>query len=127
MKYGASGYLLKSIPPSELAASIRVAATGTIQISPEVARKLLQDGAKELLQQTTPELLPDDIRHLYETLTKREREVLALLTKAYDNHQIAEALYIANQTVKNHIHSIYDKFYVSNRMQLIQLLTRLSS
>jgi len=127
MYYGASGYLLKSIPPSELAASIRVAATGTIQISPKVAQKILKDGARKLIEQTNPEMLPEEIRELYETLTKREREVLALLTKAYDNHQIAEALYIADQTVKNHIHAIYDKLYVSNRLQLIQLLSRMQS
>jgi DNA-binding NarL/FixJ family response regulator len=126
IKYGAAGYLLKSIPPSELAASIRVAATGTIQISPEVAGKVLRDSAQVLIDSTGPDRLPQEIRELYETLTNREREVLALLTKAYDNHQIADALNIADQTVKNHVHAIYDKLYVSNRMQLIQLMNRMS-
>ena len=127
IKYGAAGYLLKSIPPSELAASIRVAATGTIQISPEVAGKVLRDSAQELIDRTGPDRLPLEIRELYETLTNREREVLALLTKAYDNHQIADALNIADQTVKNHVHTIYEKLYVSNRMQLIQLMNRINA
>jgi len=123
MKYGAVGYLLKSIPPSELAASIRVAATGTIQISPEVAGKALRESARALLDKTTPLDLPEGIRKLYETLTSREREVLKLLTKAYDNHQIADVLHIADQTVKNHVCAIYDKLYVSSRIQLIRLMS----
>ncbi len=126
MKYGAAGYLLKSIPPSELAASIRVAATGTIQISPGVAGKLLREGAEALLARDATRHLPEDIRELCATLTAREREVLSLLTKAYDNHQIAEVLGIADQTVKNHVHTIYEKLYVSNRMQLIRLMNRIS-
>ena len=123
LKYGAAGYLLKSIPPSELAASIRVAASGTIQISPEVAGKLLRDGAEHLLSRGEGTVdLSEDVTKLYATLTARELEVLSLLTKAYDNHQIAEALYIADQTVKNHVHAIYEKLHVSNRMQLIRLI-----
>jgi DNA-binding NarL/FixJ family response regulator len=123
MKYGAAGYLLKSIPPAELAASIRVARSGTIQISPEVADKVLKESAQELLEREARSEPPVEIRDLYLSLTRREREVLALLTKAYDNRQIAEALGIADQTVKNHIHAIYDKLYVSNRMQLIRLMS----
>ena len=122
LKYGAAGYLLKSIPPSELAASIRVAASGTIQISPEVAGKLLRDGAEHLLSAEGTTDLSEDVTRLYATLTVRELEVLSLLTKAYDNHQIAEALFIADQTVKNHVHAIYEKLQVSNRMQLIRLI-----
>lgn len=127
MQYGAAGYLLKSIPPSELAASIRVAATGTIQISPEVAGTVLKDGAKTLLEKPYPENLPKRIQNLLQSLTSREREVLSLLTKAYDNHQIADVLHIADQTVKNHVHSIYEKLYVSNRMQLIQLMNNVDA
>lgn len=129
MKYGAIGYLLKSIPPSELIASVRVARAGTIQISPEVATKVLRENAQELLNARTVGALPEEVDEMYQTLTDREREVAALLTRAYDNAQIAEALGIAEQTVKNHVHSIYGKFYVSSRMQLIQLLgrTRFSS
>jgi DNA-binding NarL/FixJ family response regulator len=122
MRHGAVGYLLKSIPPAELVASVRVARTGTIQISPEVAAKVLKESAQSLVQEEDRRLLPEDARELYASLTMREREVLALLTKAYDNRQIAEALSIADQTVKNHIHAIYDKLYVSSRMQLIQLM-----
>lgn len=122
MKYGAIGYLLKSIPPSELIASVRVARAGTIQISPEVATKVLKENAQELLNARSDGALPEEIDEMYQTLTEREREVAALLTKAYDNAQIADALVIAEQTVKNHVHSIYSKFYVSSRMQLIQLL-----
>ena len=125
MKHGAAGYLLKSIPPSQLAASVRVAMTGTIQISPEAAANLLRDGAKDIIEQHGRDVPPKEIRDLYKTLTVREREVLALLTKAYDNHQIADALGIADQTVKNHVHAVYEKLYVTSRMQLIRLMNRL--
>ncbi len=125
LKYGAAGYLLKSIPPAELIASIRVARSGTIQISPEVARKALKESAQQLVEGVTESRPPEGVRGLYEALTGREREVLALLTKAYDNAQIAEALQIAPQTVKNHIHAIYDKLRVANRLQLIQVMSGL--
>ena len=125
LKYGAAGYLLKSIPPAELIASIRVARSGTIQISPEVARKALKESAQQLVEGVSGSRPPEGVRGLYEALTGREREVLALLTKAYDNAQIAEALQIAPQTVKNHIHAIYDKLRVANRLQLIQVMSGL--
>lgn len=124
MKYGAIGYLLKSIPPSELIASVRVARSGTIQISPEVATKVLKENAQELLSARADGVLTEEVDEMYRTLTEREREVAALLTRAYDNAQIADALGIAEQTVKNHVHSVYSKFYVSSRMQLIQRLDR---
>lgn len=124
MKYGAVGYLLKSIPPSELIASIRVAHSGTIQISPEVAGKVLAENARELVSAASRTAIPEEVREMYDTLTARERDVVALLTKAYDNSQIAAALGIAEQTVKNYVHSIYSKFYVSSRMQLIRLIGR---
>jgi DNA-binding NarL/FixJ family response regulator len=124
IKYGAIGYLLKSIPPSELIASVRVARAGTIQISPEVATKVLTENARQLVSSTSRSAMPEDVREMYDTLTERERQVAALLIKAYDNAQIADALGIAEQTVKNYIHSIYSKFFVSSRMQLIQLMAR---
>ena len=124
MKCGAVGYLLKNMPPGELIASIRVARTGTIQISPAVAGKVLRESARALLATDERADLPESLRPKVETLTPREREVLALITKAYDNMQIAETLHIADQTVKNHLHSIYEKLGVANRLQWIQLLKK---
>lgn len=124
MKYGAIGYLLKSMPPSELIASIRVATTGTIQISPEVATKVLKESAQELLNADRRPALEEDVQEMYDSLTEREREVVALLTKAYDNGQIADVLGIADQTVKNHVHAVYGKFFVNSRMQLIRLVSQ---
>ncbi len=122
IQYGAAGYILKNIPPSELIACIRVAVTGTVQISPGIASRILQEGAAHVIARHRGSQMPDGVQEQYETLTPREREVLALLIKAYDNSQIAEALGIAHQTVKNHIHLIYEKLMVQNRMQLMQLV-----
>jgi len=123
LRFGAVGYLLKSIPPSELIASVRAASAGhAVQISPSIAAKLLKESARSLLEAQEQKTFSEEVRELYDTLTRRERQVLALLSKAYDNRQIAETLDIADQTVKNHVHSIYEKLYVSNRMELIRMM-----
>jgi DNA-binding NarL/FixJ family response regulator len=114
LRWGAIGYLLKSIPPDELIKSIRAVSDSIAQISPEVMVRLVRDAG-------VPE------RHvggagIDEALTKREREILSLLVRAYDNRSIADKLCISEGTAKNHIHNIYEKFGVSNRYQLIRRL-----
>lgn len=120
LKFGATGYLLKNIPPEELILAVRSVRSGLTQISPEVVKRLLvrrQQGEAEPLG------APDVI----ETLTHREREILELVVNAFENRQIAQHLGITEQTVKNYVHSLYEKLGVSNRIQLIKVLGRSSS
>lgn len=123
IEHGAVGYLLKNMRPGELIASIRVAKSGTIQICPEVAENIiLRESTRRIIDEHNYEKVPKHVAALVAKLTPREHEVLLLLTKAYENRQIARTLGISEQTAKNHIHMVYDKLFVSNRLELIRLL-----
>ena len=89
-----------------------------MQISPSIAAKLVQKAY------TSKEDKKKEFQY-YDTLSKREEEIFALLADGYDNTQIAERLYIAEQTVRNYVHSIYAKLNVENRFQIIQIAKEL--
>ncbi len=116
LRYGAAGYLLKTTRPSELIASIRAIKEGTVQISQEVAMKLVRDlplenAAKEDLSKD-----PNGANSV-KFLSHREKELLKCLLSGLSNREIAERLFIAEQTVKNHLSVIYSKIGVQNRGQ----------
>jgi DNA-binding NarL/FixJ family response regulator len=115
---GASGYLLKDISPTELIASIRAIKEGSVQISPSVAAKLVE----QLYER--PGKMSKAIEW-YETLSQREREIFMLISKGYGNKQISQELCIAEQTVRNHVSSIYGKLGIEDRFQIIQLANQL--
>ena len=106
IKAGAMGYLLKDSEPQELIDAIRNAYKGQPTLHPNIARKVL----KELGRADAEEPMPDP-------LTDREIEVLKLLTKGYDNQQIAEKLFIAEVTVRTHVSRILRKLQLANRVQ----------
>lgn len=109
MKFGAAGYMLKDVPPENLVDSIRAITAGTMQISPKIMVKLM-----EFSGENTPMNLKKKIKDI-ESLSRREQEILYLISKGYDNVQIAGELFIAEQTVKNHVHNIYSKLSIHDR------------
>lgn len=106
IRSGAQGYLLKSLEPEVWLEYLRKIADGET-MSDEVARRIMEEFAAPA---TPPEMDPG--------LTPREREVLRLVGEAKTNRQVAEALYISEQTVKNHIKNILDKLHLKNRVEL---------
>lgn len=134
---GAVGYLLKDMDPSELVEAMRAALSGSVQISPRIASKLVSAGASEL-PRTAPRAqieriqeteAPDNQEELsaeeaWQLLSLREREIAVLLARGLDNHEIAEELNVALQTVKNRVSDIYSKFDVHSRLRLIRLCQR---
>lgn len=116
---GASGYLLKDTSPTELIISIRALNTGITLISPDIA--------KDLVRQKYIEQSPYDKRQTewLSVLTRREREIFALLATGHDNEQIAETLHISLRTVRNQVSIIYAKLEVKDRFEIIQLANRL--
>ncbi|MDB9312620.1 response regulator transcription factor [Spirulina sp. CS-785/01] len=104
---GAVGYLLKDTPPDDLIAAIQAVSKGYTQLAPGIARKLMQTSVA-----TKPTPPPG-----WETLTRREQEILALIAKGANNKEIAQTLYIAEKTVKNHVTNILTRLNVRDRTQ----------
>ncbi|QQZ62525.1 hybrid sensor histidine kinase/response regulator transcription factor [Paenibacillus sonchi] len=107
LRLGAEGYLLKTLHPKELAATIRLIYGGGTMISQEVAQQLFQD------QQLEAPLNQYD-------LTERELEVLQELTEGLRNKQIAQKLHLSEGTVRNYISAIYLKLQVGDRDEAVE-------
>jgi len=101
---GASGYLLKNSPAAKITDSIVDLFHGGSPMSPTIARKVIN--AFQPAPQQSKEM---------EKLTKREREMLDLLAKGYRYKEIADQLMISFETVRTHIHNIYEKLHVQSR------------
>jgi DNA-binding NarL/FixJ family response regulator len=122
LRLGAAGYLLKDISPTELIASIRALKSGAVQISPQIVAKLMRSLLAE--EPAQPRRLTERLEW-FESLTRREREVFALVATGYDNAQIGASLHIAEHTVRNHVSIIYSKLGVQDRFQIIQLANKI--
>jgi len=109
IKSGAQGYLLKKIEPQELFAMLKGVVQGDAPISRAMAAKILREFAHQAQRVSAPRPGAD--------LTPREREVLELVTQGKSNKEIAVALSIAENTVKNHLKNILEKLHLENRVQ----------
>ena len=118
---GASGYLLKDISPTELIISIRALNAGTLQISPSIAQKLIQNTYVETENTSQTSNMDFNKFEWLNTLTKREREIFTLIATGHDNEEIAEKLDLALQTVRNQVSTIYSKLGVKDRFEIIRL------
>lgn len=111
MRFGAMGYLLKDTPSEELAQAIRAVYKGYTQLGPGLFEKAVSNFAVSV--PVEPAILPPELAEL----TPREREVLRLIATGSSNREIAEALYISERTVKNHITSILSCLNLRDRTQ----------
>ena len=105
---GACGYLLKEAPIAQIVEGIKAAARGESMISPRIASRLIRRVCEP--SETEPDLVGAE-------LTSREHEVLELLARGIANHEIAQALYLSEHTVKNYVSSVLVKLQVENRIQ----------
>lgn len=111
LEAGANGYLLKKTPKEKVTAALKELHDGGSPMSTDIARKVTKS-----FQQRN---------HLDEKsnlLTHKEKEVLGLLSKGFLYKEIGEHLHISLNTVKQHIHKIYEKLHVSNRTEAINRL-----
>lgn len=111
LQAGASGFLLKSLPPEELVTAIRIAARGDALIDPSMTRRLVTRFAGSIAPPRTPPELGQ--------LTAREREVLLLLADARSNAEIAALLGVGDETVKTHVSRILAKLGVRDRIHAV--------
>ncbi|MGC0417106.1 response regulator [Embleya sp. AB8] len=112
LRAGASGFLLKDMPPLDLLSAIRVVASGEGLLAPTVTRRLIAEFARR------PEFEPPLSRELT-GLTDREREVLVLIAHGLSNPRIAQRLGVSMSTVKTHVRRLLAKLAVGDRTQLV--------
>lgn len=107
VRSGAKGYLLKNMHPSKLVSTIKSVYEGESALSRSMTLRLME----ELARTKAPKHTGDP------TLTRRELDVLRELASGFSNSEIAEHLFIAENTVKYHVHSILDKLGISDRRE----------
>ena len=117
IKAGARGYVLKESPPEHTVAAIRAVARGEALLHPGIASRVIME-FNRLSEQHEVDL------RLYTQLTDREREVLKLLAQGKRNREIAEELFIAEKTVKNHVSNILWKLECNDRTQAALFASR---
>jgi DNA-binding NarL/FixJ family response regulator len=112
LRAGASGFVLKDDSPEQLIAAIRTVAAGDALLSPTITKRVIQKFAR------TPRPAPP--KELAE-LSEREREVFRMMARGLSNGEIAEELYISENTVKTHVTHILQKLNLRDRVQAVVL------
>jgi DNA-binding NarL/FixJ family response regulator len=113
LRAGASGFLLKSVPPTALADAIRTVAGGESLLSPPITRRLIS----EYIRRPRPET---HHRRLH-LLTPRELDVFRLIGQGLSNAEIAQRLYLGESTVKTHVGRILAKLEARDRIHAVVL------
>ncbi|MDH6677513.1 DNA-binding NarL/FixJ family response regulator [Rhodococcus sp. LBL1] len=111
---GASGFMLKDAPAEELIRAVRVVADGDALLAPSVTRRLISDVTRR-------RAAPRPRHPQLDSLTPREREVLELIAGGLSNTEIAERLFVAEQTVKTHVGKVLSKLSLRDRAQAVVL------
>jgi len=115
LRAGASGFLLKDVPPEQLVDGIRAVASGDALLAPSVTRRVIE----EFVRRPPPSLrtLPPKLAEL----TARELEVLKLIAQGLSNAEIAAELYVSETTVKTHVAHVLMKLGLRDRVQAVVL------
>jgi two-component system nitrate/nitrite response regulator NarL len=117
MKLGCCGILPKDAPPSMILKSIQKVQAGEIWLDSNTTAAVIRQFAAPMdtgISQVTSNSKPRERAQL----SQREREIIVLIAQGYKNKEIAEKMFITEQTVKNHLHNVFDKLGVSDRLEL---------
>jgi len=109
---GASGYILKKTPPGKLLEGIQELMEGGSPMSSQIARKVVAAFQNKKTNQPSNEQALD-------ILSKREKEILEMLSKGLLYKEISDAVFISTETVRKHVYHIYEKLHVSNRVEAV--------
>ena len=115
LRAGASGFLLKDVPPEQLAAGIRVVAGGEALLAPSITKRLIAEFASARPAEAGPP------PRAFEDLTARELEVFRLIARGLSNAEIAAELVVSETTVKTHVARMLMKLGLRDRVQAVVL------
>ncbi|HIK06964.1 MAG TPA: response regulator transcription factor [Trichormus sp. M33_DOE_039] len=111
LRFGAKGYLLKDTPAEELAEAIRSIHKGYTQFGPGIVEKMMANVS--VMETDKPQELPPGMTEL----TAREKEILIMIAKGASNREIAQAVFLSEGTVRNHISNILARLNLRDRTQ----------
>ncbi|WP_427159791.1 response regulator transcription factor [Aliinostoc sp. HNIBRCY26] len=111
LRFGAKGYLLKDTPAEELAEAIRSIHKGYTQFGPGIVEKMMANVS--VIETDKPQELPPGMAEL----TAREKEILKMIAKGASNREIAQAVFLSEGTVRNHISNILARLNLRDRTQ----------
>jgi DNA-binding NarL/FixJ family response regulator len=114
LRAGASGFLLKDVPPERLIDGIRAVANGDALLAPSITRRLIEEFVRSGPGTTAPPPALGD-------LTARELEVLQLIARGLSNAEIAKELFVSETTVKTHVAHVLMKLGLRDRVQAVVL------
>ena len=112
LRIGCSGFLLKDAPAEELFRAVRLAVTGEALLAPTVTRRLIEDAVARVRR---PRREPAELA----SLTPRERETVEQVATGRSNAEIAEVLFISEETVKTHVRPVLQKLRLRDRAQVV--------
>jgi DNA-binding NarL/FixJ family response regulator len=117
IRAGASGFLLKTMPPHQLVEGIRAVMSGDALLAPQITRRLLD----RFVQRPPPSAkIPPRLAEL----TPRELDVLRLIADGHSNSEIAKSLFLSEATVKSHVNHLLTKLGLRDRVQAVALAYR---
>jgi len=116
MKLGTSGIVLKQTATELLIKSIRKVHAGEIWLDSHTTAAVIRQFVAA--EEPVPAATPASRERERSPLSQREREIVALVAQGFKNKEMAEKMFISEQTVKNHLHNIFDKLGVSDRLEL---------
>jgi DNA-binding NarL/FixJ family response regulator len=119
LRAGASGFLLKDVEPADLITAVRVVAGGEALLAPRLTRRLIEAFVASGAAIGPDAASPGTAAPQLETLTPRERQVLALVGRGHSNAEIAETLVLSPLTAKTHVARLFAKLRARDRAQLV--------
>ena len=114
---GVSGFILKDATVNDFLKTIRSVAKGRQILPPNLTGSLFSQIVEQAIIESKPSILIDSVR-----LTKRERQVIELISDGYTNKEIAQQLHLSTYTVKSHVHNILEKLALNTRVQIAKYL-----
>ncbi len=118
MKLGCSGIVHKDVPTSLIEKSIVKVHAGEIWLDSNTTAAVMRKFSSPSDGQPSPAAPNGKAPRERAQLSQREREIIILIAQGYKNKEIAEKMFITEQTVKNHLHNVFDKLGVSDRLEL---------